>query len=180
MLLFKDADTLEVSLYHPHEMGLDDAEMGLESFKCEPCGSEKDRCYIIGECPNTYGMKMFFDPAKVTTGKNRLLMPPNAAPGVAAPVQYVYYEEAFIIFVHTIPRSAMFKRSLSWKEVLRPGRLTVGPTLDEARLVTTYDDMTESSSRKEVHSGQWIGASTFTNIVFLKGLSTYDLVTERL
>ena len=31
LLLFKDIDTLEVSLYHPHEMGLDDPEMGLES-----------------------------------------------------------------------------------------------------------------------------------------------------
>lgn len=181
LLFFKDADTLEVSLHHPHEMGLDDPEMGLESFKCEPCGSEKDRCYILGECANTYGMKIFFDPAKVTTEENRLLMPPNAAaPGVAAPVQYVYYQEAFTIFVHTIPPSAMFQPSLSWREGLKHDRLTVGLALDEARLVTTYDDMTESSTRKEVHSGQWIGASSFTNIVLPEGPSTYILVTKRL
>ena len=130
LLLCKDADTLEVSLYHPHEMGLDDPEMGLESFKCEPCGSEKDRCYIIGECANTYGMKMFFDPAKVTTQENQLLMPPHAAaPSVAAPVQYVYYQEAFTIFMHEIRSSAVFQRSLSWKEVSKPDRLTVGLTL---------------------------------------------------
>ena len=94
-------------------------------------------------------------------------------------VQYVNYQEAFIIFVHGIPRSAMFQPSLSWKEVLKPAKLTVGLTLDEARLVTTYDDMTESSSRKEVHSGQWIGASSFTNIVLPEGTNNVYYRYER-
>ena len=111
-MLFKDFDSLEVALYHPPEMGKDDTEVAtkpLESYKCEPLGSDKDGCYVMGECANTYGMKVYFDPAAVTTEENRLLMPPiAAAPGVAAPVQYVYYQEAFTIFVHTLPRLAMF------------------------------------------------------------------------
>ena len=118
----------------------------------------------MGECANTYGMKIFFDPAKVATEENRLLMPPNAAaPGVAAPVQYIYYQEAFTIFVHSIPRTGMFLPTLSWKGVLRPIRLTVGFAIEEPKLVTTNDDLSMESSGRDVHSGKWLGASAFAN-----------------
>lgn len=57
----------------------------------------------------------------------------------------------------------MFLPTLSWKDVLKPSRLTVGFVIDEPRLVTTNDDLSMEYARQDVHSGNWVGASAFTN-----------------
>ena len=57
LLLFKDFNTLEAALYHPPRMAKGEIEAvtkPLESYKYELLGSDKDRCYVMGECANTW------------------------------------------------------------------------------------------------------------------------------
>ena len=116
LLLFKDSSTLEVTLYRPPLMTLEESEMKcehLEARRSEPCGTDKDgSSSIFGDSPNTYGMMLFSGVAKQRPYvysrllQERRLTPGKAAAlGVAAPVKFIYYQEAFTIFVHSIPRS---------------------------------------------------------------------------
>ena len=63
LLLFKNFNSLEVELFRPPVVKIEDSEIGctLEACVSEPCGTDKDGSALFGDCPNTYGMMLFSD-----------------------------------------------------------------------------------------------------------------------